>query len=697
MRSNALPSRVSVLALGAALALAAVPLLAGSEPLELVELMKLRTIHGPVISEDGAWVAYELRPDRGDGELVVRAAEGRRSYTVARGSGAAISADSRWVAALVRPTLEEREAAERAKKTKEEGPKTGLAQLATADGAVVAVERVESFAFSPDGRWLAYHRFRDEDTKEEAAAATEEPAPETRPEAVPEVEGVPVPSLPAEPEPGEPAPAPEPAAEEPEAAKDEKKEDERLGATLVLRELATGREIEIPHVEAYAFAATSAHLAYAVAAPEGEGNGMFLRALGEEGTPETALRREPRGRYTALAWTGEAAAASRLGFVAAVDDEDGEPGEGTLQVWDGELATALGSEAAPEGWFVPPKNELAWSDDGRRLFFGLKPDDEKLPEDEDDEPETAGEDAAADEEAAEAEGAPGGEEEPPFDPYDLEALLEERAVDVWHWNDPLIVSHQKERWKEEKDRVYRAVFHVAAAGSDPGAPGRAVPLADRELRLVEPADNPAAALGRADVPYLKEITWDGWYTDLYRVRLADGSRQLVAERLREGPAALSPGGRYAVYWRTPHWHLFDGDTGETRNLTEGLPVPFADEDHDAPEPAPGYGAPEWVARPSGGGSSGEPAAGPAEATAVLLQDKFDLWRFPLDGGEPELVTAGEGRRRRLVFRRVDLDPPGRERDWVEPEEPLLLSAYHDREKHRGFAEARLDEPGVRFL
>jgi hypothetical protein len=157
-------------------------------------------------------------------------------------------------------------------------------------------------------------------------------------------------------------------------------------------------------------------------------------------------------------------------------------------------------------------------------------------------------------------------------------------------------------------------------------------------------DNPVAALGAADVPYLQEITWDGWYFDVYRVSLEDGSRRLVARRLRQSPARLSPRGRYVVYWRSPHWYLFDGETGETRNLTEGLPVPFADEDHDYPEPAPGYDVADWL----------------EDDSAVLLYDKYDVWRFPTDGGEPVRVTAGEGRRERVVFRaRGGLRPPRR--------------------------------------
>ncbi|HEX6200500.1 MAG TPA: prolyl oligopeptidase family serine peptidase, partial [Thermoanaerobaculia bacterium] len=70
------------------------------------------------------------------------------------------------------------------------------------------------------------------------------------------------------------------------------------------------------------------------------------------------------------------------------------------------------------------------------------------------------------------------------------------------------------------------------------------------------------------------------------------------------------------------------------------------------------------------------------------------WSFPTAGGEPVGVTDGEGRRNRTVFRMEDLWP---EEDHVPPGARLLLTAYDDREKHQGFAEARLGEPGVRFL
>ena len=37
-------------------------------------------------------------------------------------------------------------------------------------------------------------------------------------------------------------------------------------------------------------------------------------------------------------------------------------------------------------------------------------------------------------------------------------------------------------------------------------------------------------------------------------------------------ASLSPEGRFVAYYNGGHWHLYDSESGETRNLTENLPV-----------------------------------------------------------------------------------------------------------------------------
>ena len=605
---------------------------AGTKPLTWVDLMQFRQIEGPVLSKQGNWVAYALKPDRGDGEVKIRSTNGEAVYSIELGSDPAISGDERWVAASIQPTLEEKLAAEEEEQG-ENGPKTGLALMDLENGSEERLERVESFRFSEDGRFLAYKLFEEEDEEEEE---TREHTPSGNEEGVPEPEGV--------------AETSEPSEEE-----DEDEEDKKtLGTTVQLRNLATGDELQLPYVTEYSFDEPSTVLAYAVSAPSDEeqhpSDGVYLRRLDQEGFPEEALTRQLRARYAHLTWADDL---NRLAFVEAPLDDEAEPGDGTLWIWDGSSARAVATKAdATEGWTLPAVQDLAWSRDGRRLFFGFKPVDP------DEEPESA-----------EEEG-----DESAFDPFDIEAIVEDRGVDVWHWNDPLIITHQKELWDEEKDRTYRAVYHLDG--------GSIVPLADLEVRNIAAVDNPRTALGLADVPYLRERTWEGAFVDIYTVSLTTGDRTLIAERLEEDWKpnwTLSPEGRFVLYYLDGNYHLFDTESGDRRNVTADLGVPFADEDHDYPSAPPGYGFSEWLADDSG----------------IFVYDKYDIWQIPTDGSEPINLTEGTGRQQEVTYRVVDMDP---EEDVIEPDSHLLVEGYHQKQKHDTLFTARPGTTGtIRLL
>ncbi|NHZ73093.1 MAG: hypothetical protein GWP16_01320, partial [Nitrospirae bacterium] len=196
---------------------------AGTKPLTWVDLMQFRQIEGPVLSKQGNWIAYSLRPDRGDGEVEVRGTDGGTVYRIELGSDPAISGDERWVAATIQPTLEQQLEAEDVENG-DDGPKTGLALLDLSDGSEERIERVESFLFSEDGRFLAYKLFEEEEDEadEEDATAAEQAAVE---------------------------PEPESEAEPSEGSETDEEEDKKeLGTTLRLRQLATGEDVELPYV-----------------------------------------------------------------------------------------------------------------------------------------------------------------------------------------------------------------------------------------------------------------------------------------------------------------------------------------------------------------------------------------------------------------------------------------------------------------
>ena len=200
---------------------------------------------------------------------------------------------------------------------------------------------------------------------------------------------------------------------------------------------------------------------------------------------------------------------------------------------------------------------------------------------------------------------------------------------------------------------------------------RVVQLATPDLPNVNPGADPLRSLGTSDVAYQKEMSWDTTYNDVYLVDLKNGQRKKVLEHYN-GANSMSPGGNYLIYFDEPsgHWFTYQIATGTRVNLTERLPVKFFDEGHDTPDLAPSLGVTGWT--------DGD--------KSVLLNDQFDIWEIRPDGTNARMVTAGEGRKQKIVFRYRSLDPDAR---TVPANKPLLLAATNDETKASGYYRVNL--------
>ncbi len=565
------------------------------------DIMKFRAVADPVISENGVWIAFTAQPDRGDGEVQVKSTQEEKSFVIERGSKPRFSPDSRWVAAAVKAKAVDLEKAGKDK------PKPGLALLELTSGKVEAFEKVEKFSFSGDSAWLAYQLFKEEEKKEEKKNESE-----------------------------------------PEKDKPKPKLKE-VGTTLLLRHLSSGKETRVLNVLSFSFDESGEYLAYAVAEPEGQGNGLFCLDLSKEGTPALTIATAERGIYSLLAWQKDG---SGLAFLAALADDKGNAGPASLWLWNagtGKSLLAVAAEKMSADWVIPSKNKLVWSKDGRRVFFGMEP---KEMFDLKREAETEAEEAQE------------------VELLDLDRILEKREVDVWHWNDPRIIPHQKKHWSQLKEKTYLAVYHTDS--------GKTVPLADKEIPEVEIPENPRFALGLSNVPYLKEMTWDGNYDDIWLVDMASGQKKKIVTRQRSR-ASLSPQGRYVLHFKERNWHLYDSVSGTSRNLTAALPVAFFDEENDVPAEARPYGLAGWL----------------EDESAVFLYDRYDIWKMATQREEAINLTGQAGREAELTFRVIRLDP---EEKFFKKDQDLFLSAYHNRLKYRGFYAANIATPGAkRFI
>lgn len=426
---------------------------------------------------------------------------------------------------------------------------------------------------------------------------------------------------------------------------DLKSENKKLGKKLTLIRLESGEEFDLDFVNSMAFDSLSNYLAYSVVDTSGKENGLYFFDLKDNGTGviETGVN----SFYDNLTWEPKA---SDLAFTAITYDTSYTESDASLKLWKSkgdELLTLIEPGDTGAEYALRSNNRLQFTHDGDRLFFGLMDQD------------MVDLDTKKDE-----------EEDEEIDIYDIDSIIEDRGMDLWHGNDPLIKPQEKITWNRRKNHLYTAVYHF-------GRRAKWVQLADKEVPDVSIVHNASYVLGYSDLPYQKERTWDGTYRDWYVIDLKSGKKTQFLTHLGSY-AQLSPAGKFAMYYDQKHWYLYDIKSGETRNLTEFIDVPFYNEDHDYPSAVPGYGVAGWTGKDRD----------------VLIYDKYDIWRIPTGNGTAQNITGGEGRAEKRIFRVQSMERGDR---TFKSNEELLLTSYHDLKKNFGFYKTRVNDGKVTVL
>ncbi len=407
------------------------------------------------------------------------------------------------------------------------------------------------------------------------------------------------------------------------------KENKKVGSSdLLLFDFNSMSELTLNNVKEFAFDSLSNYLAYIVKDPEDKTNGVYVISLKGTFALPKKIEGNEKHEYSSIEWSTQT---DQLGYISCSESST-QADSCSLMIWDAvndTLITAVPVDAAPEGWYIPKKNDLAWSEDQKRLFFGFKPFSDTIPT----EPKVKFTDSNY---------------------YDIATIREQIDVDVWHWNDPRIKTNERNWWDKNKDRTFAAVYFTDSKNY--------VQLADLSCPEVDYVDNPFYTVGHDNTPYLKLMTWEGFFYDVYAVNVKLGTKKLIAEKVAE-PAHISPQGKFIAYYKYPHWYMYDTEKDTTVNLTERIETPFYDEDNDVPAPPTSYGLAGWLENDKG----------------VLINDKYDIWTFYSNGGFMN-QTAREGRDNKITFRIVKLDP---KKKAYKEEDNVFMSGFSEKTKKTG--------------
>jgi dipeptidyl aminopeptidase/acylaminoacyl peptidase len=610
-------------------------------PMELADIIAWKNVGATVISEDGRWIAYRMSPMEGDGEVFIKATDSDKVYAFPGGEAPSagggpggpgesgpppatlrFSEDSKWVAFMVYPTRAEGQRLRRQRRPLQ--AKMQLLDLTS--GKDVTIENIRRFAFAGErGGWVAI-----------AKAPTTSGGPG-----------------------GGAAPAAAPgggAGGASGAAADRPK-----GSDLILRDLSTGRDFNIGNVAEFAFDKSGRYLALVIDAPDKAGNGIQLRDM-ETGV--ASVLDSDKASYERLTWTREG---DGLAVLKGTEDKRytdkvyavvGFTGFGASRVPQRVVYDPAADKSFPEGMSVSPARAPSWTEDLSAMLFGIRTLKTSDAKPEGARPGEAGADSTAKPEAPPA-GAAG--ETPDEEKVDLV---------LWHYRDPRLQSQQQVQEQADKNFSYASLYRVKE--------NRFVRLADDSVRSVMPSSKGKFALGYDVREYELTGNLDGRrYQDVYVINMETGERRLALKRARYSGQPSVDGTKF-YYYEDGHYFVHDMASGQSANVTKGVPASFinTEDDHNVVKPP----------RPALGWTS--------DSSALLLSDGWDIWKVPAAGGAAVNLT-GNGRKdgiRYRAFARLDPDEEG-----TDLAKPQYVSAFGEWTKKGGYAKLESGKPGVQML
>ena len=493
------------------------------------------------LSRDGKWLAYGINRSNRNNELRVTNIADGTTKTIAFGAQPVFSSDSRWVAYSIGISESQEE---KLKKDKKSVPKKiGLLNLVS--GELSTVDGIESFAFSPDGAWLAMRHTppekKDSDKKDSSEASASEA------------------------------------------------DDIPAGATLLLRQLSTARDTSFGNVSEYAWQnlpKTGTLLAMTINTEDKTGNGVQIFDVR---TASVRVLDTSASIYSGLSWRKKGA------DLAVLRSKSDDHREGPTQVALAWTNLGQGSESAhvydptadskfPAATRTVSFRKPEWALDGGVVFLGLAKWEDKITEPakpatpSSDNVKSGNSSKSADPAAKDTDAAKTKEKEDDDPP----------AVDVWNWHDTEVMPRQKLNAKNDRQKNMLAAWHVEK--------NTLVPLGKDLDERVTLLKHQATAVAANWSAYAMERSIGRPAADISLVDIATGARTKIQDHLNDDHyLEESPGGRYLLYFHDDNFWTVNTATHAVVNITKGAQTSFVDRESDFTiKQKPPFGLAGWT-------------------------------------------------------------------------------------------------------
>ncbi len=248
---------------------------------------------------------------------------------------------------------------------------------------------------------------------------------------------------------------------------------------------------------------------------------------------------------------------------------------------------------------------------------------------------------------------------PVKEPKDTLTKEEKYKLDLWSWTDGKLQPQQLKEVNRQKKRSDLYVYHIEDSKivqlSDSTHQGVSIPFHnDGEYGLI-----------MTQHPYLKEMTWDGWFYDYYRINIKTGEKEKVLEH-HSWDGSLSPSGKYFTWYSREDstWMLKNLENNTTVNLTGNSDGVFHQKYHDVPGlPGPSGGV-RWL----------------LDEQNALVQGQYDAWVCSPTGGKSYRLTKGKEKNVSYYYSKLDY-----EEVYIDLTKELFFRTFNEITKEEGIA------------